>query len=65
MMYKENWEEAREKWTNYWKHQNTGRPLMCVIARKPEIEKYSDGKPAQGGCMDVICQGNIITCRKN
>ena len=54
MMYKENWEEAREKWTNYWKHQNTGRPLMCVIARKPEIEKYSDGKPAQGGCMDVI-----------
>ena len=57
MMYKKNWEETREKWKNYWKHQNTGRPLMCVIARKPEIEQYSDGKPAQGGCMDVICQG--------
>ena len=32
MMYKENWEETKVKFKNYWKHQNTGRPLMCVIA---------------------------------
>ncbi len=40
MMYKENWEETKEKFKNYWKHKNTGRPLMCVIARKPEIEHF-------------------------
>lgn len=57
MMYKENWEQTREKFKNYWKQQNTGRPLMCVIARKPEIEPYSQGKPVEGGCRDVICQG--------
>lgn len=57
MKYKKNWAATQEKWRSYWKQQNTGRPLMCVIARKPEIEKYSDGKPAEGGGMDVICQG--------
>ncbi|MDD3340107.1 MAG: uroporphyrinogen decarboxylase family protein [Lachnospiraceae bacterium] len=56
MKYKENWEEAKVKWANYWKHQNTGRPLMCVVARKPEIEHLADG-PADGGIADVICQG--------
>ena len=56
--YKANWEETKKKFTNYWKHQNTGRPLMCVIARKPEIEKYADGQPAQGGYLGQICQGN-------
>ena len=55
--YKKNWAETKEKWINYWKHCNTGRPLMCVIARKPEIEQYSDGKPVEGGCRDQICQG--------
>ncbi|MCI8995293.1 MAG: trimethylamine corrinoid protein 2 [Lachnospiraceae bacterium] len=57
MKYKKNWEQAQEKWKNYWKQQNTGRPLMCVIARKPEIEHLSSGKPVEGGCKDVICQG--------
>lgn len=57
MMYKKNWEQTQEKFKNYWKQQNTGRPLMCVIARKPEIEPYSEGKPVEGGCRDVICQG--------
>ena len=38
MKYKENWEVAQEKWKNYWKHQNTGRPLMCVIAKKENAE---------------------------
>lgn len=57
MMYKKNWDETQEKWKNYWQQKNTGRPLMCVIARKPEIEQYSSGKPEMGGFADVICQG--------
>jgi 5-methyltetrahydrofolate--homocysteine methyltransferase len=55
--YKKNWDAVKEKWTNYWKHQNTGRPLMCVITRKPEIEALSDGTPVEGGYLDQICQG--------
>lgn len=39
MKYKKNWEETKEKWKRYWKQENTGRPLMCVIVRKPEIEE--------------------------
>lgn len=55
--YKKNWEETKEKWKKYWKHENTGRPLMCVIARKPEVESFSDGTPVEGGYLDQICQG--------
>lgn len=55
--YKKNWEEARERWAQYWECRNTGRPLMCVVARKPEIERFSTGEPVEGGCKDVICQG--------
>ncbi len=36
MLYKKNWEETKVKWENYWKRQNTGRPLMCIIANKEE-----------------------------
>lgn len=36
MRYKQDWERARNKWRAYWKRQNTGRPLMCVMAAKPE-----------------------------
>ncbi|MFV0528890.1 MAG: trimethylamine corrinoid protein 2 [Lachnospiraceae bacterium] len=57
MMYKKNWEETKVKWKNYWEHKNEGRPLMCVIARKPEIEQFSTGEPTEGGYRDVICQG--------
>ena len=57
MQYKENWEETKEKFTNYWHQKNTGRPLMRVIVRKPEIEALSDGKPHEGGNEDVFCQG--------
>lgn len=57
MMYKKNWEATQEKWKNYWKQQNTGRPLMCVIARKPEVEALSEGRPVDGGIADVMCQG--------
>lgn len=57
MKYKENWEETKTKWINYWEQKNTGRPLMCVVARKPEIEHFSDNRPTEGGYKDVICQG--------
>lgn len=55
--YKANWEGTKEKFRNYWNQCNTGRPLMCVIARKPEVEQYSDGTPVEGGYLDQICQG--------
>ena len=50
MRYKENWEETKEKWRRYWKHENTGRPLMCVIARKPEIEEAAQTMEAADVC---------------
>lgn len=55
--YKVNMEAAKEKFRNYWAHKNTGRPLMCVIARRPEVEQYSDGTPVEDGYLDQICQG--------
>ena len=55
--YKVNMEAAKEKFRNYWAHKNTGRPLMYVIARRPEVEQYSDGTPVEGGYLDQICQG--------
>lgn len=38
MKYKKNWEETQEKFRNYWKHQNTGRPLMIVVAEKEDAK---------------------------
>lgn len=55
--YKPDWDKTKEKFANYWNHKNTGRPLMCVVARRPEIEKYSDGSAVEGGYLDQICQG--------
>lgn len=58
MINKNNWEETKVKWTNYWKHQNTGRPLMAVFARKPEIEQYANGQPGTSdNYLHPICQG--------
>ena len=61
MLYKEDWAAAREKWCNYWKQQNTGRPLMHVVARKPEFEAYVDQKAPNGVNDDIICQGRYYT----
>lgn len=55
--YKKDWAKCKEKWTNYWNHCNTGRPLMHVICRKPDIEKYYDGTPATDSYKEQICQG--------
>lgn len=59
--YKADWEGTKEKFRNYWDHKNTGRPLMCVIARRPEVEKLSDGTPVEGGYLDQICQGKYYS----
>ena len=56
MLYKENWEETRKKFEGYWHQKNTGRPLLRVIARRPEIEHLSDGQPHEGGNEEVFCQ---------
>lgn len=58
MKYKKNWEETKEKWTNYWKHANTGRPLMCVIARKEEIEEAASKEV----CTDVCRSEGWYRC---
>ena len=62
--YKLNWKETKEKFTNYWQHKNTGRPLMCVITRRPEVEQFSDGTPVEGGYLDQICQGKYYNMPK-
>lgn len=62
--YKPDWEKTKEKFTNYWNHKNTGRPLMCITARRPEVEKYSDGSPVEGGYLDQICQGKYYNMPK-
>ena len=60
MLYKKNWEQTKEKWTNYWNHCNTGRPLMCVIARKPGVgDPARENEKEYGGAEGIMCQGNI------
>lgn len=34
MIAKNNWEEAKQKWRAYWKRQNSGSPLMHIVARR-------------------------------
>ena len=62
MRYKDNWEETKKKWENYWKHQNTGRPLMSIVARKPDIEEsYQEALKANKKTYYSVCQGNDYT----
>lgn len=62
MKYKNNLEDTKEKWKNYWKRQNTGGPLMCVVARKPETEAAYQEVVASGRKVNsVICQGSDYT----
>ncbi|MDO4522959.1 MAG: trimethylamine corrinoid protein 2 [Eubacteriales bacterium] len=52
--YKHDFEATKEKFRNYWKHKNTGRPLMDVVARTPEAEKIYRADPAaRPDCEDV------------
>ena len=59
MMYKANWEDTKQKWTNWWNHCNTGRPLMYVLARKPGVgHPIREKEVDYGGTTGVMCQGN-------
>ena len=62
--YKKDWAKCKEKWTNYWHHCNTGRPLMHVICRKPDIEQFYDGTPATDSYKEQICQGRYYNLPK-
>jgi len=62
MIGKDNWDETRIKWTNYWQRKNEGRPLMCVIARDPSIEAAHQQALAEGSRpFSVLCQGTDPT----
>lgn len=37
MIHKNNFADTQKKWSAYWKRQNTGRPLMHVVARREEL----------------------------
>ena len=38
MKYKENWEETKQKWREYWRRENAGPPLMRLVAEKEGID---------------------------
>lgn len=62
MKYKQDWNRAREKWQNYWNRCNKGRPLMCVVARKPGIEAaYQESKSQGRKLYSAVCQGEDPT----
>lgn len=62
MKYKQNWVAAKERWSAYWRRANTGAPLMCVVARKPEIEPAYQSALAAGTSMyEAVCQGSDPT----
>lgn len=44
MKYKTDWAQTRKKFTDYWKHRNSGRPLMDVVVRNRELEPYVRGE---------------------
>jgi hypothetical protein len=62
MIGKDNWDETTAKWTNYWRRENTGRPLMCVIARDSSVEADFQQAQAEGrSTFSVMCQGTDST----
>lgn len=40
MLYKNNWEETKQRFEDYWNRNNSGRPIMRVVGIKPECEPY-------------------------
>lgn len=60
MRYKSDWDGAKKKWQGYWKHCNSGRPLMCVVARKPGVgDPKLEKQKEYGGPNGIMCQGNF------
>ncbi len=56
--YKKNWHEAQTKWKGYWNQKNSGRPVMNVVARKPEIEHLFSEAQQKNGEYLATWQGN-------
>lgn len=48
MINKTNWRDTKARWNGYWKRANEGRPLMRVVARRPEIEAEYQKAQAAG-----------------
>lgn len=62
MIGKDNWDETTRKWTRYWRRENDGRPLMCVIARNSDTEAAYQQATAEGRKLfSVLCQGTDAT----
>ena len=40
MQYKKDWEATKQRFDDYWKGQNTGRPVMRVTGVKPEYYPF-------------------------
>ena len=58
MLGKDNWDQTKAKWKKYWRRENDGRPLMCVIARDPQVEAAWQQAQRDGAKpFSVICQG--------
>ena len=34
MLSKQNWDGTKRKWDAYWRRENPGAPLMCIVAEK-------------------------------
>lgn len=48
MRYKENWEESKERFINWWKGSNIDRPIMRIVAkRKTPIEDLEESWEAK------------------
>ncbi len=40
MLYKPNWEEAKERYDAFWNRSCIGRPALRVVARKSNTEIF-------------------------
>lgn len=48
MKYKDNWDEAKERFQAWWEHKNIDRPLMKVIAKRTQpISDLEESWPAK------------------
>ncbi|MDR1807087.1 MAG: hypothetical protein LBR33_04105 [Propionibacteriaceae bacterium] len=62
MLGKANWPETQARWAAYWRRENTGRPLMCVVAREPATEAAFQRARAEGRRLfSVLCEGADAT----
>ena len=50
MKYKKDWDNVKNKWTDYWNRENKGRPLMYIVADRPELvnSKYQAELKSKG-----------------